>query len=316
MDLLAHMKTFVRIVEAGSFSAASKQLRLSVAAVSRHVAALEAELGTPLLARTTRRTTITPAGRVYYESCLRVLREVDEAQSVIRPGTTGPLRMSVPVSVGMLMGEALVSSILSRHPGMKVDFRLEDRLIDLSADNVDIAMRLGAEPPLSNEIIAVPLANWTRWVVASPSYVGRHGEPTTPADLAQHEALSIGSASITDVWTLARRGQVARVRLESRFSTNAAQLLLAMVLEGRGVALLPEWFVVGELKAKRLRRLLSDWAAEPTLMYALYRSSLRRDQRVKQVLEQLRATFSGGAWPAAPVTVPSKPRGQTPPELT
>jgi DNA-binding transcriptional LysR family regulator len=317
MDLVTHMQTFVRIVEAGSFSAASKQLRLSVAAVSRHVSALEDELGTSLLARTTRKTTLTPAGRTYYEACLRVLSEVEDAQSIGRVGVAGPLRMSVPVSVGVLAGEAIVSSILSHHPDIKLDFRLEDRLINLAADNVDIALRMGADPPLSSEIVALQLTSWTRFVVASPSYLCRRVEPTSPLELSQHEALSIGSSPITDVWTLARGDEVARVRLESRFSTNAAQLLLTLALDGRGVALLPDWFVANDLKAKRLQRLLSEWATEPTVMYALYRASLRRDQRVKQVLAHLRTMFHGGAWPGAPTSLsqgasgPSKPPGKS-----
>jgi len=291
------MQTFVRVVEAGSFSAASKQLRLSVAAASRHVAALEEELGTSLLARTTRKLTITPAGRLYYDRCLRVLGEVDDAQAVGRLGAAGPLRMSVPVSLGVLAGEALVDLLLGRHPELRVDFRLEDRLIDLALENVDIAIRVGAEPPLSAEVVAVPLMSWARVVVASPSYVARHGEPTTPAALSEHDALSTAGGAMTDVWTLVDGSSVARVRLATRLSTNASQLMHSAVLRGRGVALMPDWFVAEDLRARRLRRLLGAWTSERTVMYALYRASLRKEQRVRAVIELLREAFHDGRWP-------------------
>lgn len=299
MDLLTRMETFVRVVEAGSFSASAKQLRLSVAAVSRHIAALEEDLGTSLIARTTRKLTITPAGRLYYERCLRVLREVEEAETVGRLGIAGPLRMSVPVSLGVLAGDTLVHSLLARHPALRLDLRVEDHIVDLALDNVDIAIRVGAEPPLSTEIVAVRLASFTRIVVASPAYVARHGEPSTPADLAHHEALSSAGAAMTDVWTLVDGKSKARVRITTRFSTNVGQLLLRAALDDRGVALLPDWFVAKEVKARRLLHLLSAWTTETTSIHALYRVSLRSEQRVRTVIDHLRRAFSDGSWQTA-----------------
>lgn len=295
MDLLTRMETFVRIVEAGSFTAAGKQLRLSVAAVSRHVTSLEDELGTSLVARTTRKMAITPAGRLYYERCQRVLREVDDAQAAGRFGVVGPLRLSVPVSLGVLAGDALVYSLLASHPSLRIDLRVEDRIIDLALENIDVAIRVGAPPPLSHEVVAVALTSWKRVVVASPSYVASRGEPTKPADLARHDALSIGGAS-TDVWTLTDGATLARVRLVTRFSSNAGQLLHGAALRGQGVALLPDWFVAADLKARRLRRLLPAWASETTPMHALYRASLRNEQRARTVIAHLRKAFAESGW--------------------
>lgn len=309
MDLLTRMETFVRIVEAGSFSTAGKQLRISVAAVSRHVAALENELGTSLIARTTRKMTVTPAGRLYYDRCVRVLREVDEAQTVGRLRIAGPLRLSVPVSLGALAGDTLVYSLLARYPALRIDLRVEDRIIDLALENVDIAIRVGAEPPLSSEIVAVPLASWTRVVVASRSYVVSRGEPMKPADLARHDALSTGGA-MSDVWTLYDGTRIARVRLATRFSTNAGQLLHGAALQGHGVALLPDWFVADDLKAHRLQRLLGAWTSERTSMHALYRASLRNEQRARTVIGHLRQAFADGGWSSASPARPPR-RGNT-----
>lgn len=296
MDLLARMATFVRIVEVGSFSAAAKQLRLSVAAVSRHVSALEAELGSALIVRTTRKLTITPSGRLYYERCLRVLRDVEDAQTVGRLGAAGPLRMSVPVSLGVLAGDTLVYSLLAHHRGLRIELRVEDHLVDLAFENVDIAIRIGAGPPNSSDVVAVPLATWTRVLVASPAYIARRGEPKRPQDLPDHDVLSTAGGAVTDAWSLVESKTVVRVRFAPRFSTNAGQLLHAAALEGHGIALLPDWFVADDLKARRLVRLLRSWTAETTSVHALYRATLRGEQRVRTVVDHLRRAFSDGSW--------------------
>src|SRR5277367_4614665 len=138
MDLLDKMATYVRVVEAGSFSAAAKQIRISSAAVSRQVAVLEAELRVTLLARSTRRMAVTPAGRPYYERCLRVLREVDEAQAVARGETVdGSLRVTAPVTFGLARVVPHMRGLMVKHPGLRIDLRLEDRLVDLALEGVD-----------------------------------------------------------------------------------------------------------------------------------------------------------------------------------
>ncbi|EAU65813.1 transcription regulator [Stigmatella aurantiaca DW4/3-1] len=293
MDLLVRMATFVRVIEAGSLSAAAKQLRLSTAAVSRHVTALEQEVATPLLARTTRRMTVTVAGQQYYERCLRVLREVDEAQSIGRDGRLeGLLRISLPVTVGFLSGASLLRSLVGKHPGLRLDVRLEDRLIDLVLEDVDVAIRVAAKPPLSTEIVARPLSRWHRVVVASPAYVRRHGKPKTSAALAAHESISPVRDAATEVWTLLNGAATARVRMKVRCSCNAGHLLRELALDGLGVALLPHWFVAADLQNKRLRQLLPGWQSEPVEVYALYRASRRHEPRVRVLVEHLRAAYA------------------------
>src|SRR5580693_6004566 len=141
MDLLDKMATYVRVVEAGSFTAAARQIRISSAAVSRQVAVLETELRVTLLARSTRRMAITPAGRRYYERCLRVLREVDDAQAVGRgEGIEGPLQITAPVTFGLDRVAPHMHALMVKHPGLRIDLRLEDRLIDLALEGVDVAI--------------------------------------------------------------------------------------------------------------------------------------------------------------------------------
>lgn len=293
MDVLARMVTFVRVVEAGSLSAAGKQLSLSVAAVSRQVAALERELGTTLIARTTRKMTVTAPGQEYYERCLRILREVDEAQSAFRGGALeGSLRISVPVTLGFRNGASLFTPLLAKHPSLRLDLRFEDRLVDLVHEDIDVAIRVAVSPPLSAEIVARPLSRWTRIVVASPAYVRRHGDPKTPAALAAHLAVSPVRDAVTETWKLLNGTGTANVRMKVRCSCNAGNVLRDLAVQGAGIALLPAWFVAADIRERRLRHLLPGWESEPVVIHALYRAAYRNERHVRQLVDHLQAVYS------------------------
>jgi DNA-binding transcriptional LysR family regulator len=293
MDVLARMVTFIRVVEAGSLSAAGKQLRISVAAVSRQIAALERELGTSLLARTTRSMAVTAQGQEYYERCLRIVREVDLAQGAFRGGAfEGSLRVSVPVTLGFRDGASLFAPLLTKHPSLRFDLRFEDRLVDLVLEDVDVAIRVGISPPLSTEIVAHPLSRWSRIVVASPAYVRRQGEPRTPAALAAHLAVSPVRDALTETWKLVNGADRARVQMQVRCSCNAGNVLRDLAVLGVGVGLFPERFVAADLRERRLRRLLPGWESEPVVIHALYRAAHRNERRVRLLVEHLRAAYS------------------------
>jgi DNA-binding transcriptional LysR family regulator len=290
MDLLDKMATYVRVVEAGSLSAAAKQLRISAAAVSRQIATLEAELRVALLRRTTRRMTITPEGRGYYERCLRVLREVDDAQAIGHAGAAeGLLSVSAPVTFGLACVVPRLSSLMAAHPSLRVDLRLEDRLIDLVLDGVDVAIRVGAGAPDSAEIVAHPLGAFHRVVVGAPAYLKRHGEPKTPEALAKHRALTYSSATPPDGWTLLRERREARVPMKVVFRSNAPAALRALAVDGVGLALLPAWFVGEEVARRALRVVLPGWQSEPVTIQALHRREHRAAPRVRAFIEHLRA---------------------------
>ena len=284
MDVLSRMTTFVRVVEAGSLSAAARQLRVSVAAVSRHVSELEDSVKTSLVARTTRRMTVTLAGQRYYEHCLRVLREVEAAQGVAGELDDSPVRISVPVTVGIAAGAALLDPLLAAHADVRIELRLEDRVIDLALDDVDIAIRVAASPPVSDQIIAQPLTRWSRILVAAPAYLRRSGAPSQPSDLAAHAAL--GSRRDRR-WSLVSGAHSAEVEPIVRLSTNDGHIVRALAIAGHGIALLPPWFVARDLARKRLRRVLPAWESTPTTICLLYRAELRKQRRVKRVVEHL-----------------------------
>jgi DNA-binding transcriptional LysR family regulator len=293
MDVLARMVTCVRVVEAGSLSAAGKQLDISVAAVSRQMAALERELGTTLVARTTRRMTVTAPGQEFYERCIRILRDVDEAQGAFRAGALqGSLRVSVPVTLGFRSGASLFAPLLAKHPSLRLDLRFEDRLVDLVLEDIDVAVRVGATPPLSAEIVARPLSRWSRIIVASPAYVRRRGDPKTPAALGAHLAVSPVRDAVTETWRLSNGTATANVRMKVRCSCNAGNVLRDLAVQGAGVGLFPEWFIAADLRQRRLRHLLPGWESEPVVIHALYRAAHRNERLVRHLVDHLRAVYS------------------------
>lgn len=294
MDVLAKMRTYVRVVEAGSLSAAAKQLRISAAAVSRQIATLETELGAPLLARTTRRMTVTSDGHAYYERCLRILREVDEAQAIGRGGTAGALKVSAPVTFGLASVADHVRAFALAHPEIRLDVRLEDRLIDLVLEGVDVAIRVASTPPLSTEIIAQRLTEWQRVIVASPSYLRRRGEPKTPEALAKHDALSHAFDAAVATWNVVDGTRIARVRVDVRCASNSGHVLRDLAIEGAGLAMMPPWFVAEDLARRRLRVVLPAWRSEPLVVHALYRSSHRGDSRVRGFVDHMRRAYLAG----------------------
>lgn len=292
MDLLSKMSTYVRIIEAGKLATAAKQLRISPAAVSRQLTALEEEVGTQLVARTTRSLTVTPDGKNYYERCLRILREVSDAQAIgQRKGLAGALKVSAPVTFGLASIVPLLRQLAGKHPLLRLDVRLEDRVIDLVLEGVDVAIRVANAPPVSTEIVAHRLYRWNRILVASPAYLKRHGVPRSPAALARHDALSHTLDVIAETWHLVHGEQRERVGIQVRCSSNAGHVLRDLAIDGAGVAMLPAWFVANELESDQLRIVLPGWGSEPVEVHALYRAAHRNEQRVRVLIDHLRAAY-------------------------
>jgi DNA-binding transcriptional LysR family regulator len=290
MDLLNKMATYVRVVDSGSFAAAAKQLRVSSAAVSRQIAALEVELRAPLITRSTRRMAITAEGRRYYERCVRILREVDDAQQVGRADDLGGmLRITAPVTFGLACVAPQMGTLMQKYPGLVVELLLEDRLADLAPEGFDIAIRVGTSPPASTELVATKLVTFRRLLVASPQYLKRHGEPKRPEALVRHDTL-MHFMGQTDTWTLQRTREEAEVRVRPRvaFRCNALHALRELAIEGAGIALLPEWFVANPVAAGKLRLVLPAWHQSEVTANAIHRRDQRGAVRVKAVIDHMR----------------------------
>lgn len=288
MDLLAGLATFVRVVDAGSLSAAARSLRLSLPAVSRQLRALEEELRTPLLVRSTRRMSVTEAGRRWYESARRVQSELDDARARIAPPNEvrGVIVVSVPVAVGLSLVLPRLPRLAARHPQLIVEVRLEDRLTDFIADGVDVAVRAGAAPPDSTSFVAHPLARFPRCVYGAPSYLRAHGTPRTPDDLSRHACLvQVTASGPLSRWSLVREGQERQIEVRGPLRANTPLALCMLARAGAGLAWIPPWLAAPDVEARRLRRVLPEWQSAPIATWAIHRVEQRGSARLRAFLD-------------------------------
>lgn len=297
MDLLAQMATFVRVVDGKSLSAAARAQRLSLPAVSRQLRALETDLGTSLIVRSTRRLHVTDAGRQWYAHCVRVLREIDEARAEVR--STKLVHGTLVVSASLTFGSVVIIPQLARlaraHPHLVVDLRLEDQLVDLVGEGVDVAVRAGSPPPDSTSFVAHPIFAMHRILVASPGWLRKHGSPRTPEQLARRECLVQVTPSGTVVrWALRRGGEEERVvEVRGPVRTNAPTALRDLAVDGAGIAYVPDWLVEDDLAEGRLRRVLPEWSSPRHMAWAIHRAELRGAPRLRAFLDALPSGSEG-----------------------
>lgn len=303
------MSTFVRVVEAGSLSGAARTLGVSVASVSRQLAALEADLGVALVLRSTRALALTAAGSAYFAECVHLLAEIDAAMERARDGASrANLVVSAPVTFGLacVLPHLLPFSI--GKDATRIDLRLEDRRVDLVEEGVDLGIRTGLGPPDSAEWVAHELASYRRVLVAGPDYLRAHGTPPDVASLACHAALvHLPADGCASSWELHTPHGCERVVTRAVLRTNAVCALREAALASAGIALLPEWLVEDDVATGRLVRVLRGAASAAVPVLALHRATLRREARVRAVLATLRRAFVGGVRAGASAFTPSEP---------
>ena len=293
MDLLAQMATFVSVVEGKSLSAAARAQRLSLPAISRQLRALEADLGTSLIVRSTRRLRVTDAGQEWYAHCRRVLAQVEEARVAVRGtrGVHGRLVVSVSLTFGSYVVVPCLPTLAERHPHLTVDLRLEDQLVDLVGEGVDVAVRAGSPPPDSTTLVAHSIFAMRRVCVAAPRWLRKYGAVRSPEQLARHGCLiQVTPGGTVIPWSLGREGAAvapAVVAVQGRLRTNAPSALRDLALHGAGIAYLPDWLVAADIERGALRRVLPQWSSSPITAWALYRNELRGAPRLRAFLEAL-----------------------------
>ncbi|HET9931034.1 MAG TPA: LysR family transcriptional regulator [Polyangiaceae bacterium] len=287
MDLLSHMEIFVRIVEAGSLSGAARSARLSLPAVSRQLSALEKQLGTALIVRSTRRLSVTDAGRTFYDHAKVALREAEHAMAAARtaPSIAGRIRVSVPFAFGMQHVVPRLEQLVKRHPGLHVDLHMEDEPVDLIAHGVDIAIRAGLAPPDSTDYVAHPMLTIRRMVVATPSYLKQHGVPKEPSELANHVCFTTLGKSSGSPWRFVRDGRETAVDVRGPVRASTPAAIAALVRAGLGVAYLPDWVVAEDIASGRLRQLLAGWAAPGIGTWLVHRAEHRKAARIRAFVE-------------------------------
>lgn len=292
MDLLDQMATFVRVVDGKSLSAAARARRLSLPAVSRQLRALESDLGAVLVVRSTRNLRVTEAGQRWYDHCVRVLRDIDEARASVREtrGVQGNLVVSASLTFGSQIIVPRLRPLVDRHPRLTIDLRLEDALVDLVGEGVDVAVRAGSPPPDSTAFFAQPLFAMHRVLVASPGWLRKHGTPRSPRELGRCDCLvQVTPAGTVVRWTLLRGAEQATPDVRGRVRTNAPSALRDLALDGAGIAYLPDWVVEAALSDGRLRRVLPGWVSPPIWAWAVHRTELRGAPKLRAFVEALQA---------------------------
>jgi DNA-binding transcriptional LysR family regulator len=270
MDRLRAMQTFVRIVDAGSLTAAAESLQLSLPAVVRSLAALEKQLGVRLLNRTTRRSSLTDEGREYHERCRRILAEVESAEAALsarRAEPRGRLRLTAPSTYGRLHVAPVVNAFLAAHPAVEVELLLLDRVVDLVEEGLDAGVRIGELPESS--LIATRVDETRRVVCASPAYLKRAGVPAAPRDLAAHRCVVFTGLTPGDEWSFGGP-RATRVAVRPSLRTNQLDVAVAACLDGLGPGQFLGYQVQSLLAAKKLRRVLVDHEPPPVPVQVVY----------------------------------------------
>jgi DNA-binding transcriptional LysR family regulator len=288
MDKLNAMSVFVRVVERGSFSAVAREMHTSQPTISKMLQALERELGGKLIARSTRKLSLTDEGQRYYEQCRHILAAVDAAEHNFQSGRetiAGPLRIGSSVSFGRLQIAPRLPAFLRRYPGIQVDLQLSDQNQDLVSEGLDVTLRIGALN--DSGLIARHIGTTHRMTVAAPHYLAQHGEPRTPEDLRGHNCLQFNLLTSQNVWVYNHGAHRHEVRIKGNAQSNNSEAIRELVLGGLGVALSPVWLFSEDLKAGRVTALLRDYTAQPLPINAVSPANRRQSARVKAFVDYM-----------------------------
>ena len=270
MDALTDIAVFVRVVERGSFTLAAGDLALSRAVVSKYLSRLEDRLGARLLHRTTRRLSLTEAGAALFEASRGALERIEEAEAAVAQFQSKPrgrLRVSAPMSFGILHLGPAMADFARAYPEITLDVRLDDRFVNLVEDGFDVAVRIGALTDSS--LVARKVATTRAVACASPGYLAEHGEPESPEDLASHNCLVY--SYLADVWRFtAPDGREIPVAVKGSLRINNGIVLAEAAVAGHGILVTPSFYVAPLLRSGRLRQILSRYKLKELGIHAVY----------------------------------------------
>ncbi len=290
MTPVQDMEIFARIVTAGTMTAASRELSISPAVVSKRIRRLEERLGVRLFQRTTRQITLTEAGQEYYRRVVAILASIDEAENAMSRGADlaqGTIKISAPTTFGRLHIAPYLGKFMERHPDLMIDIALTDHFVDLVADGVDVAIRI-AELEDSN-LVARKLAPNHRILCASADYFANHEMPQTLEDLSKHNCLA---ATAQDIWRLEGPDGPVDFRVGGRLLTNSSEVVHEALLAGTGIALRSTWDVGPELKQGLLKIILPEYQVKTRIsIYAVFPSREFLPVKVRLFIDYLSAIY-------------------------
>ena len=288
MDRLTSLTAFVRVVDSGGFSAAGRRLNMSTAMISNHVHAFEERLGVRLLNRTTRKVSLTEAGKAYYDRCTHILADLEQADDIagaLQSTPRGTLRVYTSTSMVPLVS-SVVTEFLKNYPEVSVDLTMGERTVDLIDEGYDIVIRL--TPPPDSSLIVRSLATWRHVLCCSHDYLEKHGRPEQLSDLSSHNCLRHVLYPFEDGWHFTdRNGAPASAKVSGNLVTNSGETLRVAALQGVGICLAAGFLFHDDLEANRLVRLLPEYRPVELSMIAVYPHRHQLSVKVRTFIDLL-----------------------------
>ena len=288
MDRLTSLTAFVRVVDSGGFSAAGRKLNMSTTMVSNHVRALEERLGARLLHRTTRKVSLTEVGKAYYDRCIRILADIEQADDIagaLQSTPRGILRIYTNTHLVQFLSPA-VAEYLTTYLDVKVDLVIGERNVDMIDENFDVAIRM--IPPPDSSLIVRSLATWRHVLCCSHGYIEKHGKPEQLADLSGRNCLRHVSYPYGEEWRFVdRKGAPAAVRVAGNLISNSGETLRRAALAGVGIWLAAGFLVHDDLESGELVRILPEYRPVEFAMNAVYPHRHHLSAKVRTFIDLL-----------------------------
>jgi len=297
MDRMTSMAAFVKVVESGGFSAAARTLGMSPSMVTAHVQSLEERLGVRLLNRSTRRVSLTEVGHAYYERCLQVLADVEDADQIaqaLQSTPRGTLRLNTSIAIPPLLAP-VIAEFVALYPEVSINLTMTDRMIDLVEEGFDLAVRNMSVPDSS--LVVRRVATYRFVVAGAPSYLAARGTPKQPADLAHHNCLVYSHSAWGNEWRFAAPNGEQSVTVRGNLQANSDNALRLAAVHGQGLALAPSFLLIDEIKAGRLIPVLTEFLQTENAINAIYPHRHHLSAKVRSFIDLLAKHFhTDPAW--------------------
>lgn len=292
---IEHLNLFVRIANTHNISLAGAELGLSAAVASSHINKLEQSLGVRLLHRTTRKVSLTEDGHAFLHHAEDVIASVEAAKSAVGVGTTSPvgtLRVTAPASFGRMHLIPALNDFMDAYPNLKIDLKLSDSIVDLVEGGFDVAIRNSELKDSS--LIARKLTKDKRILCASPKYIEKYGQPSTPEDLKDHNCITLLNL---ENWSFSNGRQINSVKVSGNFRTDNGEAIRDACINGLGITINSTWSAYQQLKSGELVEVLPDYSLQSeTAIWAVYPSSRQLAPKVRAFIDYVSEYFSGTAY--------------------
>lgn len=297
MNRTLEMEVFTAVIEAGSFVGAAEGLKMSKAAVSRHVDALEQRLGVRLLQRTTRRLSLTEEGRTFHLRARDILASLNDAEAEVSSGNqepSGVIRINAPLSFGVQHLAPLWGGFMESCPKVDLDISLNDRVVDLVDEGYDLAIRIATLN--SSSLVSRRLATTRMRLCAAPDYLARHGTPRHPSELTGHRVIAYSNWAGRDEWRFDGPQGSTSVRTHACVHSNNGDTCRAIGLGGGGVLLQPDFLIADDLRSGALLELMPEYRSQELGIYAVYPTRKQLPLKVRRLVAFLVEAFEGVSW--------------------